>query len=796
MEEWADNYDPLATTDDGSCDRLGCMEEWADNYDPLATTDDGSCDRLGCMEEWADNYDPLATTDDGSCDRLGCMEEWADNYDPLATTDDGSCDRLGCMEEWADNYDPLATTDDGSCDRLGCMEEWADNYDPLATTDDGSCDRLGCMEEWADNYDPLATTDDGSCDRLGCMEEWADNYDPLATTDDGSCDRLGCMEEWADNYDPLATTDDGSCDRLGCMEEWADNYDPLATTDDGSCDRLGCMEEWADNYDPLATTDDGSCDRLGCMEEWADNYDPLATTDDGSCDRLGCMEEWADNYDPLATTDDGSCQYLGCTSVLAVNYDSQANVDDGSCDYGPWGPLEPTGTNHNIAIPTFATLTFDGEPINNGDWIGLFYLSDETGELVNGGSVIWTGEGAANMVAWGAEAGMDNGFQEGEEFIWMIWDAETQETLPAVAEYDESMPNTNLFANNGLSALTSLQAVSDISQTINLTSGWSLWSTYVHPDESNISTVVEPIISSLDIVKDWEGNVYWPLFGINTIGDLTRGEGYQIKTTSAETLTITGDLTPSNYEINLPNGWFIMGFLHTQNKDAGEMMAPIYDDLIILKDYLGNVYWPMFGINTIGTMEPGKGYQIKTMNPFTYSYPQGNQARYGDVYIERPVHFDEPVNTGNNMIIGLPLNAWETAPSIGDEIAAYGEDGTLIGSTTFQGDHIALTIWGDDLTTNKKEGISEGETISFKLWNSQTGFEQSLEVRWSQGVGFYTTDGISVAGQIILGSELTTEKQLVKITDVLGREVNGDEKDVMLLYIYDDGSIEKVYTKE
>ena len=114
------------------------------------------------------------------------------------------------------------------------------------------------------------------------------------------------------------------------------------------------------------------------------------------------------------------------------------------------------------------------------------------------------------MVAWGAEAGMDNGFQEGEEFIWMIWDAETQETLPAVAEYDESMPNTNLFANNGLSALTSLQAVSDISQTINLTSGWSLWSTYVHPDEANISTVVEPIISSLDIVKDWEGNVYWP----------------------------------------------------------------------------------------------------------------------------------------------------------------------------------------------------------------------------------------------------------------------------------------------
>ena len=44
------------------------------------------------------------------------------------------------------------------------------------------------------------------------------------------------------------------------------------------------------------------------------------------------------------------------------------------------------------------------------------------------------------------------------------------------------------------------------------------------------------------------------------------------------------------------------------------------------------------------------------------------------------------------MIIGLPLNAWESTPSIGDEIAAFGEDGELIGSTTFQGDHIAL-LW-------------------------------------------------------------------------------------------------------
>ena len=85
-----------------------------------------------------------ATTDDGSCDRLGCMFDWADNYDELATTDDGNCDRLGCTADWMQiTVCRLVTShnNDGSCDRLGCMSDWADNYDELATTDDGlACD--------------------------------------------------------------------------------------------------------------------------------------------------------------------------------------------------------------------------------------------------------------------------------------------------------------------------------------------------------------------------------------------------------------------------------------------------------------------------------------------------------------------------------------------------------------------------------------------------------------------------------------------------------------------------------
>ena len=52
------------------------------------------------MSDWADNYDTLATIDDGSCYREGCMFEWANsvggNYDSLATINDGSCFLNGC----------------------------------------------------------------------------------------------------------------------------------------------------------------------------------------------------------------------------------------------------------------------------------------------------------------------------------------------------------------------------------------------------------------------------------------------------------------------------------------------------------------------------------------------------------------------------------------------------------------------------------------------------------------------------------------------------------------------------
>jgi hypothetical protein len=97
---------------------------------------------LGCTDSTANNYNSLATDEDGLCDYdldndgvndidevLGCTDSTANNYNYLATDEDGLCD-----------YD---VDNDGVSDSdevPGCTDSTANNYNSLATDEDGLCD--------------------------------------------------------------------------------------------------------------------------------------------------------------------------------------------------------------------------------------------------------------------------------------------------------------------------------------------------------------------------------------------------------------------------------------------------------------------------------------------------------------------------------------------------------------------------------------------------------------------------------------------------------------------------------
>ena len=78
----------------------------------VVPVDDGS----GCTDPNADNFNPDAVFDDGSCEYWGCTDPAADNYDSSANTDDGSCEYTVYSYTIYRDGECLAQTDDMSFD--------------------------------------------------------------------------------------------------------------------------------------------------------------------------------------------------------------------------------------------------------------------------------------------------------------------------------------------------------------------------------------------------------------------------------------------------------------------------------------------------------------------------------------------------------------------------------------------------------------------------------------------------------------------------------------------------------
>ena len=493
---------------------------------------------------------------------------------------------------------------------------------------------------------------------------------------------------------------------------------------------------------------------LGDIE---DGFGSISITVEGGTGQY--TYEWTASLADGTTTwengDDIDGLFAGTYSVVATDENGCSISSDITVPfYSPssW-TIDQTDCTHSIEVPVDADISIDSEAITYGDWIA----ASLNGQVV--GVMMWNLEESSMTVYGGNDL-------EGAEFEWFIWNANEANIdgqgsdsenayYSAEATYDQTYPNEADFACGGLSRVLDIVARTIYMQQIEIQEGWGLYSTFISPEDPSLESVLSGI--NLTIVKDEEGSVFWPSLGINSIGSLTDGEGYSIKADEVSMLEITGDLVSSDLQMYMPAGWSFIGYLHQESADASEMMSSLVDadNFVIMKDGSGNVYWPLIGVNTIGSgsgmMMPGQGYAVKVGQEDQFVYPGiTNLARIGTPSVSYPLNnYKKAINTGDNMIIGIPLNAWENVPNIGDEIAAYNSKGNLVGSVTFNGESTALTVWGDDLTTDEKDGLEIGENITLEIW---TKFEDSIEPlvidSWSEGSNIYTSNGISVVGNI------------------------------------------------
>jgi hypothetical protein len=299
-------------------------------------------------------------------------------------------------------------------------------------------------------------------------------------------------------------------------------------------------------------------------------------------------------------------------------------------------------------------------------------------------------------------------------------------------------------------------------QDILLKVDWSYFSTYLKfPNNSNISSYFESqnLVSEVHICKNELGNVWWPEWASNGIGDFQVGKGYQIKMASERILHLNGSLAcPEDNQISMNNGWGLVGYIRTTSGHVTDLLAPIVapymtvGSLELMKNYSGGVYWPYYGLMTMQYMYPGEGYQYKMNWQESFFYPPNSQ-NLGTKSLTALKQFEYSIeglyiNTDNFMIVGLPEAVWEESLLPGTELSAYGEKSQLVGKSVYTPGFSAIVIYGDDFYTPEIiENLSEGETFVIQAYSPGQKSLKNLKInKWQSGDGYFSNKKISVAG--------------------------------------------------
>jgi len=426
----------------------------------------------------------------------------------------------------------------------------------------------------------------------------------------------------------------------------------------------------------------------------------------------------------------------------------------------PWTYVQ-TGLVHNISIPTSADVHIFGEPLENGDWIGVFYV-DDNGNEVCGGAGIWGGPfgtGGAVVNAYGDDPTTPekDGFAAGETFRWRMHTCSSWTEYPAGATYDETKPYQGQFADFGLSALTSLQVM--YCQYYTLTQGWNSLSSYINPLDPAVENMFAPMVNELTIIRNLS-QVYWPEENVNTMINWNSNSGYVLKTTENIEFEICG-ADFASAEIEFENaGWYYLPVPSECGVNAMDLFADVMDDIVIVQDLIGTqVFWPEMGVYSLETLTPGKAYKMKIANPITLNFPacDGKNApvTFSQVNtIETP--WGQINMTPASQIVSFPAEALAEM-SKGDVIGAFDQNNNLCGYMEVMGSSQSqgMILFGDDVTSIDKDGFTEGETISLRAVSTQSGEEFTLNVEWDYSLenasGNFYAESLSAVKTITLG---------------------------------------------
>lgn len=398
-----------------------------------------------------------------------------------------------------------------------------------------------------------------------------------------------------------------------------------------------------------------------------------------------------------------------------------------------WDFSSQTDNSAVIILPASVNPKIGDVALRNYDAVGVFY--EVNGQRKCAGYSLWDGSNMS-ITVWSdnSETPTKDGFNLNEEYYFIVWDAQLGEETPATVSFTAT--DAEFFAPDKISIIDTF--ITHTSLVIPLKANvWSIISSNLIPNDVSIEVIMSEIAEKIRIMKNEDGESYLPSEGINQIANWNMTHGYQIFMNEESELVVDGiPANPGSYGKFLQSSnWYIVSYLPQNSLSTSAALVSLGNNLLMLKDEMGNIYFPDYSIDDIVMMHPGKGYKIITKSSDSLIYPgsipsvEKSETNKNDKIQSNNFYKSDFSATGSSAVIVIESEFINE----GDEFAVMVGD-LIIGSDVAEAGKSVITVWGDNEFTAEKEGALINEAISIKYYNSVQSLEYDLKINSAESL--------------------------------------------------------------